>query len=209
MSYQNYRNEYTKNAMTQDVHRKPKSMIKHDNLPKEREERYIEWITFFRRNPHRFVQDYFGIKLFPYQVLMLWVLQRSALAYIVASRAAAKSWLIAVWALTLAVLYPNIRIIICAKTIKQGSLILSEKLTSLRDTYPNVAREIKSITTNANDNLAIFHNGSTIKTVPSSENSRGKIESIGKYYVYKIKSKLEELVKWQELQAGHKKKLII
>jgi hypothetical protein len=75
--------------------------------------------------------------------------------------------------LTLAVLYPNIRVIICAKTIKQGSIILAEKLSSLRDTYPNVAREIKSITTNANDNVAIFHNGSTIKTVPSSENSRG------------------------------------
>jgi len=36
-----------------------------------------------------------------------------------------------------------------------------------------VAREIQSITTNANVNEAIFFNGSSIKTVPSSENSRG------------------------------------
>src|SRR5689334_19345073 len=124
-SYKNF-NYNRKASVTQDATQKPKDMIRRDSFTKEREERYIEWITFYRRNPHRFVEDYFGIKLFPYQVLMLWILQRSTLAYIVASRAAAKSWLIAVWALTLAVLYPGIKIIVCAKTIKQGSIILAE-----------------------------------------------------------------------------------
>lgn len=175
MSYKNYEDSYRKDTSTQDVFRKRKDMVKRDVYSRDRIERYKRYITFFRLNPAIFIKKYFGIHLHPYQVLMIWILQRSTLAYIVASRAAAKTWLIAVWSLTLAVLYPGIKIIVCAKTIKQGAIILSEKLTSLRDTYPNVAREIISITANANVNEAIFRNGSTIKVVPSSENSRGKV----------------------------------
>lgn len=173
MSYKNYEDSFRKDTSTQDVFRKRKDTVKRDVLSKERRELYKKYITLFRLNPTIFIKHYFGIHLHPYQVLMIWMLQRSTLAYIVASRAVGKTWIIAVWGLTLAVLYPGIKVIVCAKTIKQGSIILSEKLTSLRDTYPNVAREIVSITTNANVNEAIFRNGSTIKVVPSSENSRG------------------------------------
>ncbi len=168
-----YQNSYRKDSKTENVFIHPKTMTKSSVIEGERKERLKRWITFYRRNPIRLISDYFGIKLFPYQMLMIWVLQRSNLAYIVASRAAAKTWIIAVWSLTLAVLYPGIRIIVCAKTLKQGGILLSEKLTSLRDTYPNVAREITKITCNANTYEAIFACGSTIKVVASSESSRG------------------------------------
>lgn len=174
MPYQNYEDSFRKDSSTQDVMRKRKDMVRRDSFSKERRERYKRYITFFRLNPSIFIKEYFGIHLHPFQILMIWMLQRSYLAYIVASRAVGKSWIIAVWSLTLAVLFPQIQIIICAKTIKQGAIILSEKLTSLRNTYPNVAREIVSITCNANVNEAIFRSGSSIKVVPSSENSRGK-----------------------------------
>ena len=39
--------------------------------------------------------------------------------------------------------------------------------------YPNLAREIKQIKSSSNDATVIFHNGSTIEAVTSSENSRG------------------------------------
>jgi hypothetical protein len=173
MSYKNYKNDFLKDSGSQDQLRKRKDMVKRDTFSKERKERYKRYVTFFRMNPSIFIKKYFGIHLHPYQVLMIWVLQRSNLAYIVASRASAKTWIIAVWSLTLAVLYPGIKVVVCAKTIKQGAIILNEKLTSLRDNYPNVARELVSITSNANVNEAIFRNGSSIKVVPSSENSRG------------------------------------
>jgi hypothetical protein len=148
-------------------------MVLHEQIDGERKERLKRWITMFRRNPHKFIELYFGIKLHPYQILMIWVLQRSNLAYIVASRASAKTWIIAVWALTLSVLYPGIKVIVCAKTLKQGGILISEKLSSLRDTYPNVEREIEKITANSNVYEAKFKNGSTIKVVASSESSRG------------------------------------
>lgn len=158
---------------SQDPFIKPKAMVRSEEIEGERRERLKRWITFFRRNPHRFIEMYFGIKLHPFQILIIWILQRSNLAYIVASRAASKTWLIAVWSLTLAVLYPGIKVICCSKTLKQGGIIISEKLTSLRDEHPNVAREIKNITANANTYEAIFQCGSTIKVVPSSESARG------------------------------------
>jgi hypothetical protein len=168
-----YQNDFRKNAKTDDIFKKPKDMVKHDILEGERKERMKQWIHFFRQNPHRLITEYFGIHLHPYQILIIWVLQKSNLGYIVASRAAAKTWIIAVWALTLCVLYPGIKVVVCAKTLKQGGIILSEKLTVLRDKYPNIAREIRSITCNSNNYEAIFNCGSTIKVTPSSESSRG------------------------------------
>ena len=168
-----YKNQERKNVNSQNLFTQPKSMVRSATIDNDRKEKLKRWITMFRRNPHRFIETYFGIKLHPYQILMIWVLQRSNLAYIVASRAAAKTWIIAVWTLTLAVLYPGISVIACSKTLKQGGLIISEKLTSLRNTYPNVAREIEHITSNANTYEAIFHNGSSIRVVPSSDSARG------------------------------------
>ena len=168
-----FKNQTTKNIQSQDPFIRPKEMVLHQKIEGERKELLKRWITMFRRNPVRLIQTYFGIHLYPYQILMIWVLQRSNLAYIVASRAAAKTFIIAIWSLTLAVLYPGIKIIVCAKTLKQGGLIISEKMTYLRDNYSNVAREIESITSNANVYEAIFKNGSTLKVVPSSESSRG------------------------------------
>ena len=168
-----YRNKELKSTTSKNPFIRPKNMVLSKEIEGERKEHLKRWITFFRRNPHRFIEMYFGIKLHPYQILMIWILQRSNLAYIVASRAAAKTWIIAVWSLTLCVLYPGIKVICCSKTLKQGGIIISEKLRSLQDNYPNVAREISSITANANVYEAIFHCGSSIKVVPSSESSRG------------------------------------
>jgi hypothetical protein len=168
-----YKNKQIKARESQNPFVRPKTMVRHEEIEGARKERLKRWITFFRRNPHRFIEMYFGIKLHAYQILMIWILQRSDLAYIVASRAAAKTWIIAVWSLTLAVLYPDSKIIVCAKTLKQGGIIISEKLSSLKNTYPNVAREISSLTFNSNNYEAIFHCGSTIKVLPSSESSRG------------------------------------
>jgi len=168
-----YQDTFRKDAKTKDIFRKPKHMVRHKLIEGERKERLKRWITFFRRNPHRLIMDYFGIVLYPYQILMIHALQKSNLAYIVASRASAKTWVIAVWALTLGVLYPGIKVVVCAKTLKQGGILISEKIKSLIENYPNVAREVKSYTANANNYEVIMQCGSTIKVVPSSDSSRG------------------------------------
>lgn len=168
-----FQNDYAKNQKSDDLFRRSSGSLKHLQIEGERKERMKLWVTFFRRNPHRFIVDYFGIKLYPYQILMLYALEKSSLSMFAASRASAKSWIIALWSATLAVLYPGMKIIISAGTLKQGGLILSEKLAGMMKTSSNLAREVESIVTNANNYEAKFHNGSTIIVVPSSENSRG------------------------------------
>ncbi len=152
---------------------KPKLMVRSDKILDEKKEQYKKWITAFRANPSLFAEIYLGVKLYPYQKLMLYALQKSDLTYIVASRATAKSYIIGLWSVCLAILYPGIKIVICAKTLKQGGIIISEKIANMRDTYSNIEREISSLTCNANLYEVIFHNGSTIRVVPSSDNARG------------------------------------
>jgi hypothetical protein len=162
-----------KNIQTQGIFKQRKDMTIREEISFEKRENLKKWITFYRRNPVRFIETYFEIKLFAYQKLMIWMLQRSDLAYVVASRASAKTWITGVWALTLATLYPGIKIKICAKTMKQASELLSDKLQSIRDTHPMVNRELDTIVCNANGNYASFFNGSSIRVVPSADSARG------------------------------------
>ena len=168
-----FKDKFSNNVNSKNTFKRPQSMVKHTEIESKRKEKYKLWITFYRRNPHRFIQDYFGIRLYVYQIMIIWVLQRSNLGYIVASRAAAKTWILAVWSLTLAVLYPNSKIVVVAKTLSQGGIIIKEKIKNLQENYPNVAREIKTLTANSNVNECTFHNGSSIIVVPSSESARG------------------------------------
>jgi len=172
-SYDNYKNNNNSGKNKQSIFEKPKDMQLSKELDNEKKERYKRWITFFRLNPHIFIEYYLGIRLFPYQKLVIWMLQRSNLFYWVAARASAKSFMIAIWALTLAVLYPGNKVIIASRTLKQAGIIISEKIKALQKDYPNVAREIEKLTDNSNIYEVTLHNGSTIKAVVSSENSRG------------------------------------
>jgi hypothetical protein len=164
-----YRDKYRKDAKLEASF----SATAKGNFTPEQKDRYQHWITFFRRNPIRFIQDYLGIKLFPYQFFMIHALNKTNICYIVAARGTAKSWIIAVWAATLCILYPGTKVKIVASTISQGGIILGEKLRSLMDDHPMLRREIKKITTDANAYEAVFNCGSTIKVVPSSDSARG------------------------------------
>ncbi len=168
-----YKNQKIKDSQSDNVFIKPQNMVLAKDIDEERRERFVKWVTFFRRNPHKFIEDYFEIRLYPYQVMMIWALQKSELAYFVAARGTAKTWIIAVWSLTLAVLYPGIRIVVCAKTIKQAGLIVSEKIGDLREKHPNVDREISKFTSSKDSYGVEFQNGSKLTIVASSDTSRG------------------------------------
>lgn len=133
--------------------------------------RLIDWITFYRRNIHRFIEHYFGIKLHWYQILWIYFMSICDTFVTIASRASAKSWLIAVFALARAVLYPNSEIVVVAATQKQAKIIFG-KIGNLRNDYPNINREIAIYSDSQNKILCQLHNGSTIKVVACAESGR-------------------------------------
>lgn len=73
---------------------------------------FIEWITFFRRNLHRFAIDYLGIKLHLYQVIILYLMGVKHFITIIACRAAAKSFVIALYSCCMCILYPGYMMVI-------------------------------------------------------------------------------------------------
>ena len=135
---------------------------------------FMDWNTFFRRNPHLFAKYYLGLKLFTYQQIILWGLFQSDNAIIEAARAAAKSFILAVYCVVRAILYPGTHIVIASSTRKQAALIISEKiLKELCSMSPMLRREIKSSKDNQLETSVTFHNGSFIEIVTLSDTARG------------------------------------
>lgn len=134
----------------------------------------IQWITFFRRNLHRFAMDYLGLKLHLYQIIMLFLMGINHFIVVVASRASAKSFIIALYACCRCILYPNSMIVLSSSTKGQSKLLVSEKIQKeLMNLSPPLRKEILKIKDNQNEVIVFFKNHSTITVVPASENGRG------------------------------------
>jgi len=134
----------------------------------------INWADFYRRNLHRFTEHYLGIPLYPYQRLMLYELGNAEESVTVAARAAAKSFIVAIFACDEAILRPHSRIVIASSTLKQAKLIVSEKIEKeLMPKSANLRAEIRQIRTHGDEIEVDFYNGSTIIVVVGNDNARG------------------------------------
>lgn len=142
-------------------------------------ENFLLWNTYYRKNFHRFARDYFGFQLHWYQSIMLYLMGVSNFIVIIASRAAAKSYVIAVYACCKAVLYPGSMIVLTSGTRGQSKLIVTKKIQQeLMSRSANLRREIDKIIDNQNEVLVKFKNTSTITTVTCSKNSRGNRSTV-------------------------------
>ena len=128
-SYKNFENDYRKNQRSKNEAERPKNMILAKEITEEKKRKLMDWITFYRRNIHRFVEHYFEIKLHPYQILWMYLMGVLDSFVAIASRAVGKSWLIAVFACARAVLYPGSKIVIVSSTKEQAGNIISENGT--------------------------------------------------------------------------------
>lgn len=132
------------------------------------------WNTFFRRNLHRLAIDYLKINLHIYQAIMLFLMGISQFIVVIACRAAAKSFIIALYACCRCITRPFTKIVLSSATKGQSKLIVSEKIKNeLMNMSYALRQEIKSIKDNQNEVIVFFRNGSTITVVPASENGRG------------------------------------
>lgn len=163
---------------------------------RENFERIIDWVTFYRRNIPVFVEHYLGISLHWYQIIWLYLLNLYVSVVIIAGRASAKSFVIAIFSCAKCILYPNTKVVVASGSKKQASLIVKEKIQKeLIPKSENLRREIKTIKTSANDIEVIFHNGSSIVVVVAGEGALGyrstvlifeEFKRIDKYIVDKV-----------------------
>ncbi|WP_324655242.1 terminase large subunit domain-containing protein [Bacillus paranthracis] len=142
------------------------------NINKTREG-FKKWTAFYRANPHRFAKEYLGVKLFLYQTLLLWAMNRYSFFMYIAARGQGKSYIIAIYCVIRAILFPNSNIVIASGIKKQAQLIITEKIFSLKNNSKNLEREIKEFKTSANECHVVFWNGSKITAVTSGDGARG------------------------------------
>lgn len=119
-SHKNFKRERVNKAKKNDIFDRPRSQEKDREVTNEQEENIIEWVTFYRRNIHRFLSHYLlrggGIQLHMYQIILVYLMNLCPLIVVVACRAAAKSFVIAIYACARCVLYPKLLgryIVIC------------------------------------------------------------------------------------------------
>ena len=132
------------------------------------------WNTLFKKNLNKLATDYLGIKLHFYQQIILYFMGISQLISIIASRAAAKSFIIALYVCCRAITRPYSRIVLGSATRGQSKLIISEKIVNeLMEMSPALRKEIRSIKDSQNESVVYFKNGSTIKVFTANKFARG------------------------------------
>ncbi len=131
------------------------------------------WTAFYRANPHRFIRDYFGIKLFKFQQIVINMMFEQANIIFLASRGLSKTFTGAVFSCAYCVLYPGTTICIASGTRDQSIKLIEKIKDELIIRSPNLKLEIANLKTTSQDAYVEFKNGSIIKVVTSSENGRG------------------------------------
>lgn len=145
----------------------------------DRKEQIKRWTQFYRKNIDMYVEQRLRIKLRPFQRIMLHLLGRSQVWFGVCSRASSKSFVIAIYAVSRALLFPYTPIIITSSTLDQAKKMVDRKIKNelidklspvLKYMYDNDMIIIQS----SKDSVQVkFFNGSTIDVYPPVDAARG------------------------------------
>lgn len=96
------------------------------------------------------------------------------LVVLLCARAVSKSFITAIYACCVCILYPNSKVVVASLVKKQAGLLITEKIEKeLMVMSPNLRREIKKISTNQNSIEVVFHNGSSFIATVAGEGARG------------------------------------
>lgn len=138
------------------------------------EDAVVDWVSFWRLNLNRFVIDYLGISLRKFQEIILYLLGICDEGVFVGARGIGKSFIIALYAVSMAILFPNSKIIIICAVKKQAKDIITEKIEKeLCSMSKMLSMEIEEIRDSGEFKTVVFRNGSTIYATNMSENRRG------------------------------------
>lgn len=131
-----------------------------------------EWTSFYRCYPFVFAEDFLGVKLHPFQKILLYQMFHNDFSMFLAARGLGKSFLLAIFIVCYAVLYPRVKIVVSA-AIKRQSLEVINYVKALYDESECLRRSVTYLSDSINDPRVAFASGSTFKVVVSNDNARG------------------------------------
>lgn len=95
---------------------------------KEKVERLKDWTTFYRRNWDVYAEHELGLPLKWVQQIVIYLMGISDVFFLFCSRGWAKSWLSALCAVIMCMLYPDSEIVLSATTIKTAKKFVQKKI---------------------------------------------------------------------------------
>jgi len=136
---------------------------------------WVKFISYYRYYIDEFACDILGLKLYPFQRLILRAMARYQTSMFIACRGLGKSYLTAVFFICVAILYPNIKLGISSGQGQQSRNVIIQKIKGELAKNENVAREISfPIKTGADDCVVNFKNGSEIRAISLAQNQGGE-----------------------------------
>ena len=147
-------------------------------IKEDRQVKFMEsidvWTGYFRSNPHRFAEEFLGIKLKLFQKILLFMMEHSDAFYYVASRSQGKTYLVALYSCIRCILYPGTKICVASYSFKQGAEIIQKIQNEFMHQSTALCMEIKGQPSVSRDNCGVkFKNGSYMRVVIASESARG------------------------------------
>lgn len=131
-----------------------------------------KWASFYRANPNRFIQEYFGIKLKTFQEILICEMFDAGCVCFIGCRGISKTFTTSLYASTKCVLYPGTACVVASATRKQARELVAKIEKIFIPNYPMFALEVEGITNNAYNTIVNFRNGSYIEIVTANENAR-------------------------------------
>ena len=137
-------------------------------------EAWTEFISYYRYYIDEFATDVLGLKLFPFQRLILRAMARYDSSCLIACRGLGKSYIVAVFFICVAILYPNIKLGIASGNAQQAKNVIIQKIKGELSKNKNIAREINfPIKTSGDDCVCEFKNGSEIRAITLAQDRGG------------------------------------
>lgn len=198
----------------------------HSNNPIVEEDIDFEaWTAFFsyyRYYIDEFATDILGIELFPFQRVILRAMARGQFSCLIACRGIGKSWIVCVFFVCMAILYPNIKCGIASGMSQQSRNVIIQKLKGELIKNEAVAREIVlPIKTGADDCVAEFKGGSEIRAITLAQDRGGESARSWRFSILLVdearlvkddiietilipmtKTKRQNAIKWKQNEKG-------
>lgn len=185
-------------------------------------EAWTEFISYYRYYIDAFAVDILGIKLFPFQRLILRAMARYQSSLLIACRGIGKSFIVAVFYICVAILYPNIKLGIASGNSQQARNVVIQKIKGELAKIEAVAREINfPIKTGMDDCVVEFKNGSEIRAITLAQDRGGdsarswrfsymlvdearlvKDNIIEEILIPMTKTKRQNAIKWHKSEKG-------
>lgn len=132
-----------------------------------------KWVSFYRANPHRFAQDYLGMKwLAMFQCILLDLICLNTYVMIIASRGMGKSMIVAAAICVRCILYPGLEVTVAAGVRSQSTNLLNKIVEKFMPDSPNLTNEIEDYKVTPSEAYIKFKNGSVVKVVTARDSSR-------------------------------------